>query len=183
MTTEKEAQRVAFEKHWLKIRGAKKAAYELQRHPLQPQCYRVDSANRHFITWQAAQEQLAERLRVAESALVEIVALQDLQDKANAWHFSGPMSELGDNWKQGYEAVRNDYTKRAPLAWAAARNAIKGEGACTYGPLLKAAINLLAVVDYRHDNAGPPIKHITPYGAVVALREATQALIDAGVTP
>ena len=55
MTTLQEAaMREAFEAHWLKVRGAKKAKHELARHPLQPQVYIQDSANRHWVTWQAA---------------------------------------------------------------------------------------------------------------------------------
>lgn len=46
--------RMAFEHYWLKTRGGKKARRELERHPLQPQTYRFDSPNRHWITWQAA---------------------------------------------------------------------------------------------------------------------------------
>lgn len=48
------AVRDAFEKHWMDTRGKKKAFKELQRHTLQPQCYVQDSANRHWVTWQAA---------------------------------------------------------------------------------------------------------------------------------
>ncbi len=47
--------RIAFEHHWQKTRGGKKSRNELQRHPLQPQTYVNDSANRHWVTWQAAQ--------------------------------------------------------------------------------------------------------------------------------
>ena len=55
MTAPQEAaMREAFEAHWLKMRGAKKAKHELARHPLQPQVYIQDSANRHWVTWQAA---------------------------------------------------------------------------------------------------------------------------------
>jgi hypothetical protein len=46
--------RIAFEHHWVKTRGGKKARNELQRHPEQPQTYVADSANRHWVTWQAA---------------------------------------------------------------------------------------------------------------------------------
>lgn len=51
---EPEPDRVKFERHWRKTRGEKKANRELPRHPLQPQTYIQDSANRHWITWQAA---------------------------------------------------------------------------------------------------------------------------------
>ena len=46
--------RAAFEAHWTHVRGEKKASRELVRHPLQPQVYVEDSANRHWVTWQAA---------------------------------------------------------------------------------------------------------------------------------
>lgn len=52
--SKEQAVRDAFEKHWLDTRGKKKAFKELQRHTLQPQCYVQDSANRHWVTWQAA---------------------------------------------------------------------------------------------------------------------------------
>ena len=51
---ESEPDRVKFERHWRKTRGEKKANRELPRHPLQPQTYIQDSANRHWVTWQAA---------------------------------------------------------------------------------------------------------------------------------
>lgn len=51
---EQDRDRVAFERHWRKTRGEKKAVRELPRHPLQPQTYIQDSANRHWVTWQAA---------------------------------------------------------------------------------------------------------------------------------
>jgi hypothetical protein len=50
--------RDAFERYWVTTRGDKKAARELQRHPLQPQTYVQDSANRHWVTWQSAQQAL-----------------------------------------------------------------------------------------------------------------------------
>ena len=51
---QQEPDRVKFERHWRKTRGGKKANRELPRHPLQPQTYIQDSANRHWVTWQAA---------------------------------------------------------------------------------------------------------------------------------
>jgi hypothetical protein len=48
------ADRDAFERYWKKTRGEKKSDRELKRHPLQPQTYIQDSANRHWVTWQAA---------------------------------------------------------------------------------------------------------------------------------
>lgn len=44
-------------------------------------------------------------------------------------------------------------------------------GAQTYGPLLRAAIDLLAAVDARHEETGT-LKYTIPYGAVNALRDA-----------
>lgn len=54
-----EPDRVKFERHWRKTRGEKKANRELPRHPLQPQTYIQDSANRHWVTWQAAVRSVA----------------------------------------------------------------------------------------------------------------------------
>ena len=51
---EPEPDRKAFERYWKKTRGEKKSDRELKRHPLQPQVYIQDSANRHWVTWQAA---------------------------------------------------------------------------------------------------------------------------------
>ncbi len=56
---EPEPDRVKFERHWRKTRGDKKANRELPRHPLQPQTYIQDSANRHWVTWQAAVRSVA----------------------------------------------------------------------------------------------------------------------------
>jgi hypothetical protein len=56
---QQEPERVKFERHWKKTRGEKKANRELPRHPLQPQTYIQDSANRHWVTWQAAVRSVA----------------------------------------------------------------------------------------------------------------------------
>ena len=45
--------RISFEHFWIKTRS-KKARNEIQRHPKQPDTYISDSANRHWVTWQAA---------------------------------------------------------------------------------------------------------------------------------
>jgi hypothetical protein len=52
--TDEDRSRVLFERHWRKTRGPKKSDRELTRHRLQPQTYIQDSANRHWVTWQAA---------------------------------------------------------------------------------------------------------------------------------
>ena len=56
---QQEPERVKFERHWQKTRGEKKSSRELPRHPLQPQTYIQDSANRHWVTWQAAVRSVA----------------------------------------------------------------------------------------------------------------------------
>lgn len=61
---EQDRDRVMFERHWRKTRGEKKANRELPRHPLQPQTYIQDSANRHWVTWQAAIRYAASGTRV-----------------------------------------------------------------------------------------------------------------------
>ena len=57
--------RIAFEHHWVKTRG-KRARNDLQRHPAQPQTYISDAANRHWVTWQAAQPKEPEKEPVAK---------------------------------------------------------------------------------------------------------------------
>lgn len=47
-------------------------------------------------------------------------------------------------------------------------------GARTYGPLLRAAIDLLAAVDAQNDKP-VPLKYSIPYGAVNALRDAIES--------
>lgn len=49
-----EQHKAAFEAHWYATRGNKKATRELRPHALQPQTYIENSANRHWVTWQAA---------------------------------------------------------------------------------------------------------------------------------
>lgn len=46
--------RKSFEAFWLETRGFKKAQRELRPDLRQPDVYWSDSANRHWITWQAA---------------------------------------------------------------------------------------------------------------------------------
>lgn len=48
-------QREEFELHWFLVRGKKQAMRELVRRLDQPDVYIQDSANRHWVTWQAAQ--------------------------------------------------------------------------------------------------------------------------------
>ena len=67
MTTQTKAlkpSRIAFEHHWVKTRG-KRARNDLQRHPAQPETYISDSANRHWVTWQAAQPKESEQEQIA----------------------------------------------------------------------------------------------------------------------
>lgn len=78
--TPEQVQRQAFERHWLSIRRAKKAERELKRHPLQPQCYVEDSANRHWVTWQAALAQKAEQV---PTDWVEIVTANLVREGVN----------------------------------------------------------------------------------------------------
>lgn len=63
--TPQDTMRMAFEQHWIKVRGPKKARHELARREDQPECYVQDSANRHWITWQAALAQQGEQQPVA----------------------------------------------------------------------------------------------------------------------
>ena len=70
----KNDERAKFEAHWHFIRGKKSATRELARHPEQPQTYVQDSANRHWVTWQAAlksQQAEIERLEKELSAVNE----------------------------------------------------------------------------------------------------------------
>ena len=72
---EPEPDRVKFERHWRKTRGDKKANRELPRHPLQPQTYIQDSANRHWVTWQAAVRSVAPPASKPWVGLTELEAL------------------------------------------------------------------------------------------------------------
>jgi hypothetical protein len=83
--------RVLFERHWRKTRGPKKSDRELTRHRLQPQTYIQDSANRHWVTWQAA---LKTALPEAQPAPVqEPIAYCDPSDPFSATAFSWPGTE------------------------------------------------------------------------------------------
>jgi len=72
---QQEPDRVKFERHWRKTRGDKKANRELPRHPLQPQTYIQDSANRHWVTWQAAVRSVAPQADRKPLAYAELMAL------------------------------------------------------------------------------------------------------------
>lgn len=51
---------------------------------------------------------------------------------------------------------------------------VVNEAQRAYGGIVKAAINLIAEVDERHDTKDVPLKHTVPYAAVVALRAAIE---------
>lgn len=51
---------------------------------------------------------------------------------------------------------------------------VVNEAQRAYGGIVKAAINLIAEVDERHDTKDTPLKHTVPYAAVVALRAAIE---------
>jgi hypothetical protein len=60
-----------------------------------------------------------------------------------------------------------------PVAWP--EHEFIQWGAKKYGPLVQAAINLLAEIDSNHDSKSYPQKYGVPYGAVNTLRDALTA--------
>jgi len=96
--------RDAFERYWVTTRGDKKAARELQRHPLQPQTYVQDSANRHWVTWQAAQQALDHLAHLKDEfyeetvdALREALAQPEQEPVASIYVTTGGEREF-DDW-------------------------------------------------------------------------------------
>ena len=82
-----EPDRVKFERHWRKTRGEKKANRELPRHPLQPQTYIQDSANRHWVTWQVAVKSVsppAQRNPLTHEQRVDLLA--KFEAHKHEWH-------------------------------------------------------------------------------------------------
>ena len=99
---QQEPERVKFERHWRETRGEKKASRELPRHPLQPQTYIQDSANRHWVTWQAAVRS------VAQPAQRTWVGLTDEEIEARAINFYNPeMYKRAVLWAQERLKERN----------------------------------------------------------------------------
>ena len=66
-----------------------------------------------------------------------------------------------------------------PVAWP--EHEFIQWGAKKYGPLVQAAINLLAEIDSNHDSKSYPQKYGVPYGAVNTLRDALTATPPAPV--
>ena len=95
--------------------------------------------------------------------------------------------EAGDDWDstlstdkeflKRFEAlVRADEraaSVQEPVAWP--EHEFIQWGAKKYGPLVQAAINLLAEIDSNHDSKSYPQKYGVPYGAVNTLRDALTA--------
>lgn len=54
-------------------------------------------------------------------ALEELVALKAIKDRAEALHFAGPLSDLGEGWEDEYNLLREQYLHRQPKAWDTAR--------------------------------------------------------------
>ncbi|GHC72991.1 hypothetical protein GCM10007320_09260 [Pseudorhodoferax aquiterrae] len=76
--------RDAFEAHWLTTRGKRSAERHLKRRAEQPQVYACDSANRHWVTWQAARvglvEDLCARIKAADDAAADGDYMLDSDD-------------------------------------------------------------------------------------------------------
>lgn len=68
-------------------------------------------------------------LSAAFDALRELVACKDLKQRAEALHFAGPLSELGEGWKAEYDRLRAEYIRRQPAAWEVARDLLKSPSA------------------------------------------------------
>lgn len=66
-------------------------------------------------------------------------------------------------------ALRSLAATQVPEHWK-----VVNEAQRAYGGIVKAAINLIAEVDERHDTKDVPLKHTVPYAAVVALRAAIE---------
>ena len=115
---EPEPDRVKFERHWRKTRGDKKANRELPRHQLQPQTYIQDSANRHWVTWQAAvrsvappaskpltsQERDAQRWRFLMDNSYDSQSVTQFHIWEHSWE---PHSKTGEptEWKQRVRGI------------------------------------------------------------------------------
>lgn len=57
-------------------------------------------------------------------ALAELVALADLQAECNAIEFAGPIGPLAHDWRRVHRDKKQDFLRRSPLAWGAARAAL-----------------------------------------------------------
>ena len=66
-----------------------------------------------------------ERAARIEAALRELLEVKDLDERAGAIAFAGPLSEFGDEWGAEHHRLRKDYLRRQPIAWDAARAALK----------------------------------------------------------
>jgi hypothetical protein len=71
------------------------------------------------------------------------------------------------------EALKEAAPVQEPVAWP--EHEFIQWGAKKYGPLVQAAINLLAEIDGNHDSKSYPQKYGVPYGAVNTLRDALTA--------
>ena len=80
-----QSMRDAFEAHWARVRGPKKAERELHRHRLQPQCYVADNANRHWVTWQAAAKTPVSDVGDAADAIEALQAANEAFGKRQEW--------------------------------------------------------------------------------------------------
>lgn len=101
--------RAAFEAHWLTTRGHRKATRELQRRARQPQVYACDSANRHWVTWQAARRDAA----APAPATVTLTAL----NLRNALDFVAPDFETDEDQRES----------EVTIVWAPDRQSIDGD--------------------------------------------------------
>lgn len=124
---DQDRDRVMFERHWRKTRGEKKASRELPRHPLQPQTYIQDSANRHWVTWQAA-IRYATRPQAREPLNIAVEAAE-----FGAWFdavWAGDPAdgqEIPKQGHKGYDLYMNERTV-AFGAWMAAKETFHGIG-------------------------------------------------------
>lgn len=102
-------QREEFEAHWHNVRGKKAATRELARHPSQPQTYIQDSANRHWVTWQAAQA-----AQPAQDGNEVFQALIDPENQPNQYGIEFGMRGPKMYFKVGYQSFTLDYEPDEP---------------------------------------------------------------------
>jgi len=133
--------------------------------------------------WREDQQRIAElsaeidKLTTAQPAPVQPVAWMDQTDGAiiKAHVFKDGLPPKG--WKPiGFidaPPAAQPAPVQEPVAWP--EHEFIQWGAKKYGPLVQAAINLLAEIDSNHDSKSYPQKYGVPYGAVNTLRDSLTA--------
>lgn len=118
----------------------------------------------------AYKQEQGEPVAIIRKALEQGAMLAVYHRRANPAAYQEQLDNLALQLSAEMPAHPAKQEQGEPVAWP--EHEFIQWGAQKYGPLVRAAINLLAEIDSNHDSKSYPQKYGVPYGAVNTLRDA-----------